>query len=328
MELAGQRLALPVVGERVGAERRPQADCPRTPAAANTSTTSYSSESARSARAASRRPTYRPPVACGHDRRGTRVFIARLAGAAVFDPNGDQVGQVRDVVVALRAAPRRRRGCSAWSSRCRCAGASSCPMTRVTTIDAGAGHHHRPGQHAPLRAARRRDARARRAARPHGRACSRPASRSPSSGRRHRAGAHRATGRSARSSCARAGSGLRRRGETLIVDWDDGHRALPSPSRPGRRQPARHLREAATPPTSPTCCTSCPPSAASRSPRRWTTSSSPTSSRSCPRTTRSRSSAALEERARRRRPRGDGPRRRRRPALRAAAGRRPRSCSS
>ena len=33
---------------------------------------------------------------------GTRVFVARLAGLPVFDPNGDQVGRVRDVVVALR----------------------------------------------------------------------------------------------------------------------------------------------------------------------------------------------------------------------------------
>jgi CBS domain-containing protein len=32
----------------------------------------------------------------------TRVFIARLAGVAVFDPVGDQVGRVRDAVVALR----------------------------------------------------------------------------------------------------------------------------------------------------------------------------------------------------------------------------------
>jgi Mg/Co/Ni transporter MgtE len=33
---------------------------------------------------------------------GTRVFVARVAGLPVFDPNGDQVGRVRDVVVALR----------------------------------------------------------------------------------------------------------------------------------------------------------------------------------------------------------------------------------
>jgi len=32
-----------------------------------------------------------------------RVFVARLAGTAVFDPNGDAVGKVRDVVVAVRS---------------------------------------------------------------------------------------------------------------------------------------------------------------------------------------------------------------------------------
>lgn len=39
---------------------------------------------------------------------GTRVFVARLAGTPVFDPIGDQVGRVRDVVVLLRpkGAPR------------------------------------------------------------------------------------------------------------------------------------------------------------------------------------------------------------------------------
>jgi Mg/Co/Ni transporter MgtE len=66
----------------------------------------------------------------------TRVFIARLAGIAVFDPNGDQVGRVRDVVVTLRIGhepprvlglvvevqPRRR---------------IFLPMTRVTALDIG-----------------------------------------------------------------------------------------------------------------------------------------------------------------------------------------------
>jgi Mg/Co/Ni transporter MgtE/sporulation protein YlmC with PRC-barrel domain len=33
----------------------------------------------------------------------TRVFLARLAGLTVLDPNADQVGRVRDVVVALRS---------------------------------------------------------------------------------------------------------------------------------------------------------------------------------------------------------------------------------
>jgi len=34
-----------------------------------------------------------------------RIYIARLAGVGVFDPNGDPVGRVRDVVTALRPGP-------------------------------------------------------------------------------------------------------------------------------------------------------------------------------------------------------------------------------
>src|SRR3954453_18692170 len=33
----------------------------------------------------------------------TRGFLARLAGLTVLDPNADQVGRVRDVVVVLRS---------------------------------------------------------------------------------------------------------------------------------------------------------------------------------------------------------------------------------
>lgn len=36
----------------------------------------------------------------------TRVYLARLAGIAVFDPNGDQVGRIRDAVVRVRSAAR------------------------------------------------------------------------------------------------------------------------------------------------------------------------------------------------------------------------------
>ncbi|MGY4681009.1 magnesium transporter MgtE N-terminal domain-containing protein [Micromonospora aurantiaca (nom. illeg.)] len=35
-----------------------------------------------------------------------RVYLARLAGVAVFDPNGDQVGRVRDAVARMRATQR------------------------------------------------------------------------------------------------------------------------------------------------------------------------------------------------------------------------------
>jgi uncharacterized sodium:solute symporter family permease YidK len=31
-----------------------------------------------------------------------RVFLAQLAGTAVFDPNGDQLGKVRNAVATLR----------------------------------------------------------------------------------------------------------------------------------------------------------------------------------------------------------------------------------
>jgi Mg/Co/Ni transporter MgtE len=37
---------------------------------------------------------------------GTRVYLARLAGLAVFDPNGDRVGRVRDSVIRLRTTNR------------------------------------------------------------------------------------------------------------------------------------------------------------------------------------------------------------------------------
>ncbi len=66
----------------------------------------------------------------------TRIYLARLAGTAVFDPAGDQVGKIRDFVVTTRGAarapsvfglvvevaPRRR---------------IFVPMTRVTAIDPG-----------------------------------------------------------------------------------------------------------------------------------------------------------------------------------------------
>lgn len=65
-----------------------------------------------------------------------RVFCARLAGIAVFDPNGDLVGRVRDVVVTLRVGnePPRVLGFTVEVQRRRI----FVPMSRVTTIEAGA----------------------------------------------------------------------------------------------------------------------------------------------------------------------------------------------
>jgi len=64
------------------------------------------------------------------------VFIARLAGMLVFDPNGDQVGKVRDVVAALRGESRPPRVLGLVVEvlgRRRI----FLPMTRVTSVDSG-----------------------------------------------------------------------------------------------------------------------------------------------------------------------------------------------
>lgn len=46
----------------------------------------------------------------------TRVFVSHLSGVPVFDPNGDQVGRLRDLVAMLQVGGRPP-GCSASSSR-------------------------------------------------------------------------------------------------------------------------------------------------------------------------------------------------------------------
>lgn len=67
----------------------------------------------------------------------TRVFVARLAGIAVFDPAGDQVGRVRDIVVALRlgSRPPRVLGLVVEVAPRR---PVFLPITRVTVIEADA----------------------------------------------------------------------------------------------------------------------------------------------------------------------------------------------
>ena len=66
----------------------------------------------------------------------SRVFVARLAGLLVFDPNGDQVGRVRDLVVALRSESRPPRVLGlvleVFGRR-----RVFLPMSRVTSLDAG-----------------------------------------------------------------------------------------------------------------------------------------------------------------------------------------------
>ncbi|SOC46776.1 Mg/Co/Ni transporter MgtE (contains CBS domain) [Blastococcus aggregatus] len=67
----------------------------------------------------------------------SRAYVSRLAGLTVFDPNGDRMGKVRDVVVALRmgtACPRVLGLVVEVVARRRI----FVPMGRVTAIDQGA----------------------------------------------------------------------------------------------------------------------------------------------------------------------------------------------
>ncbi|MDT0202085.1 magnesium transporter MgtE N-terminal domain-containing protein [Nocardioides sp. AE5] len=66
----------------------------------------------------------------------SRIFVARLVGLPIFDPQGDQVGKVRDLVVSVRSetsAPRVLGLVAEVFGRRRI----FVPMTRVTNIDAG-----------------------------------------------------------------------------------------------------------------------------------------------------------------------------------------------
>lgn len=66
----------------------------------------------------------------------TRVYAARLVGLPIFDPQGDQVGKVRDVVVTMRtdaAQPRVLGLVAEVFGRRRI----FVPMTRVTNVDSG-----------------------------------------------------------------------------------------------------------------------------------------------------------------------------------------------
>ncbi|MEV5964175.1 CBS domain-containing protein [Kribbella sp. NPDC051952] len=66
----------------------------------------------------------------------SRVYVARLAGLPVYDPNGDQVGKLRDVVTMMRSdrQPPRVLGLvvEVFTRR-----RIFLPMTRVTSVDVG-----------------------------------------------------------------------------------------------------------------------------------------------------------------------------------------------
>src|SRR6201991_2079110 len=84
------------------------------------------------------RPSWhRPRVAFPDVSTGPiRVYAARLVGLPIFDPQGDQVGKVRDVVVAVRSEVHQPRVLGLVGEvfgRRRI----FVPMTRVTNIDSG-----------------------------------------------------------------------------------------------------------------------------------------------------------------------------------------------
>lgn len=65
-----------------------------------------------------------------------RIFLSHLAGVSVFDPNGDQVGRLRDVVVNERPPPAPPRVLG-FVIEVRGRRRIFMPMTRVTRIDTG-----------------------------------------------------------------------------------------------------------------------------------------------------------------------------------------------
>lgn len=221
-----------------------------------------------------------------------RIFVSHLSGIAVFDPNGDMVGRVRDLVAMLRVGrrPPRLLGLVVELSTRR---RIFLPMTRVTGIESGQvittgvlnvrRFEQRPTERLVLgemldRRVRlvgsgeevtvldvsvqqlpaRRDWEIDRVFVRKGKSAGAfrraKGRRSPSTGRPSTGSRWRSTGRAPRTSSPRSSSCAR--------------------------------------PTSPTSCTTSPPSAGPRSRRPSRTSASRTSSRSCPRTTRSRSSAS------------------------------------
>ena len=66
----------------------------------------------------------------------SRVFISHLAGVAVFDPNGDQVGRVRDLVVNLRLGGRPPR-VAGFAVEVVSKRRVFLPMNRVTSLESG-----------------------------------------------------------------------------------------------------------------------------------------------------------------------------------------------
>ena len=221
-----------------------------------------------------------------------RIFVSHLSGVAVFDPNGDQVGRVRDLVAMLRVGrrPPRLLGLVVELSTRR---RIFLPMTRVTGIESGQvittgvlnvrRFEQRPTERLVF-----------------GELLDRrvtlvetdeevtvldvsiqqlPARRDWE--------IDRVFVRKGRSGAVPARQG--RDADRRVVRR---HRVLAGGARDRAPRASSPPSSSCARPTSRTSCTTCPRNGAGRSPPPWTTTASPTSSKSSPRTTRSRSSAS------------------------------------
>ena len=258
-----------------------------------------------------------PPVGCRHmSTTPARVYAARLVGLPIFDPQGDQVGKVRDLVVAVRSEVQPAAGARAGGRGLR-------PAPDLRADDPGdqhrqrAGLHDRPAQHAPLRAAPDRDPGDRPDARPH-------RHRSPStgvSGTVYDVAMEQARNRDwvlSRVAVQEPTKGLRRRGQTHVVEWRD----VEGLTRREESQGATHLIAALNemrPADAANMIHDLPARAADRGRRRARRRAARRRPRGAARGGPGRDPRAPRLRARRRRPRGDVARRRRRPDRRPAA---------
>ena len=180
----------------------------------------------------------------------TRAFVGRLAELDVFDPLGDQVGRVRDVVVTFNVARSRPRVIGLVvevPGRRRV----FVPMTRVTSVEGGQVittglvNMRRFEQRRQRDARRRRALRAPRAgARPRRASSSTPPSRTSASSSCGTRGLERGPGVRPHATPPAAGCGRlgRRRGETLLVAIEDVRGLRDPTERPERRPPPRGLR--------------------------------------------------------------------------------------
>ena len=255
----------------------------------------------------------------------TRVFAARLAGLPVFDPAGDQVGKVRDLVAVLRPSglPPRVLGLvvEVFGRR-----SIFVPMTRVTSIDSGQvittglvnmrRFEQRPTETLVF-----------------GEMLDRTVTRPRSTGVEgtvYDVAMEQARTRDwviSRVALQEGSKRFGRKGQTHVVEW----REVEGFDAPEETQGATHLL-AALEEMRPADLANVHPRPAGQAPRRDRRRPRRRAARRRPRGAArggpGRDPRQARQRARRRRPRGDVARRRRRPDRRAAARRPPRRCSS